>query len=146
MAKEITLRFTVKEIQEKLKKVFKAEHQELMSECIAGVLSENSDGLEKVFKASLGIYPVLEYKMGDVISVRRAGLTDYLFDTEKMIEEGLMVNDHVVALITGTQPYSHYPYQSTYKYINAEGETHECTSDVHKMYIAGLSEEFPLDL
>ena len=38
MAKEITLRFTSKEIQEKLKKVFKAEHQELMSECIVGVL------------------------------------------------------------------------------------------------------------
>jgi hypothetical protein len=146
MAKEITLRFTSKEIQEKLKKVFKAEHQELMSECIVGVLSENHDALERVFKASLNIHPVLEYKMGDTVSIRKVGLTDYLFNVEKMIEEGLIANDHMVALISGTQPYSNYPYQVTYKYINAEGETHEYTSDVHQMYIAGLSEEFPLEL
>lgn len=145
MAKEITLRFNTKEIQEKLKKVFKAEHQDLMSECIVGVLSENSEALEKVFKASLGIHPVLKYKMGDIVSIRKVGLTDYLFDVEKMIDKGLIVNDHMTALISGTQPHSNYPYEAKYKYINAEGETHEYTSDVHQMYIAGLSEEFPLD-
>ncbi len=146
MAKEITLRFSTKEIQTKLKKVFKAEHQELMSECIVGVLSENSEALEKVFKASMGIHPVLEYKMGDVVSVRKTGLSDYMFDEEKMIEEGLIANEHMVALISATQPFNNYPYQIKYKYIDKEGDTKEYTSDVHKMYITGLSEEFPLDL
>ena len=152
MPKEITLRFTVKEIQEKLKKVFKAEHQELMSECIAGVLSEVPDGLEKVFKASMGIRLSSDYKVGDLISVRVAGLSSWRFDEEKMISENRIKHEHMTVKICSINTYASYPYTVTYNYYDKEDAELETaslkstTSDVASHYITGLEEEFPLEL
>ena len=148
MAKEITLRFTTEEIQEKLKKVFKAEHQDLMSECIVGVLSDHTDGLEKVFKASLGISLELKYKVGDIISVRKNGLADWKFNEEKMIEHGIIVNEHMNVKITKVKPYSNYQYEVNYMYYDKDDDKghYDHNSDLAYHYITGLAEEFPLEL
>jgi hypothetical protein len=147
MDPKITLKFSLEEIKNRLKKTFKAEHADVMAECIIGVCSENEHALEVMMKASLGITPKLKFKVGDEISVKKYALSEWRFDVDKMIEENYYNNEHLKCTVETCKEYKYDQYKVKYDYIcKDEGLVKSTTSDINTDYIAGLMEEFPADL
>lgn len=147
MDPKITLKFSREEIKERLKKTFKADHANVMAECIVGVLHDNEHAFEVILKATLGIVPELKYQIGDKVSVKKYAVSNWRFDEDKMNTEGYFKNEHITATIREFQLFKREQYTISYDYICKEtGEIKSTTSDADEDYITGLVEEFPLDL
>lgn len=148
MSKEIRISMSYDDIAQAIEKTFKPDHAKLMTQAILEVLSDSDSDLESVFKASMGITPKVDYFVGQQVIADINGLSDWRFDKQKMIEEGLLSAENtVLTIITHVRPFSRTrTYTLQYEYIDKDtGKRKTTTSETYSSYVKGLAEVFPGD-
>ena len=143
---DIDIKLSSEEIQKRLKDIIKPEYSDNVSECIIGLLEENAHGLETVFKATMGILPIIKYEVGDVVLIKGSNLASWYIDHEQTELQGYSKKGLIPCLITDINKFAADPYGVTYSFIEKDKlKEKEYAYSIRPQYVIRLAEEFPLD-
>lgn len=146
METTINVKVSIDEMEQRLKQVFKAEHKDLMTECLMDLFQDQEANLETVFKSSLGIRPTIEYAVGDEVIVKLNSLTTYYMDKAKSETEGYVKDGNVIGVIKKIKKFHSFPYNVEYKFIcKDKGTERSYDYEITNKAIVGYKEEFPGD-
>lgn len=125
-----------------LKGVLKPGHEDL-AQCIVEVVTGDRDR-EAVFKAALGIKPILNYAIGDVVYVNLENAYIYNVDKEKTIEKFADKTGYTPCTVEDIRPYHTECYKLAITVINGDGKEMTTHTTVRDREIMGkFAEDFP---
>jgi len=128
------------EMAQRLKSLFKEEYQDDIVEVLLGALTDNEHALSTLFKRSLGIVPVLEYKINDGILVKGYDLDSWKFDREKTEESEYSSKGFVICKITSVNKYAYKQYGVTFTAIDDKDKRVVLKTSVSESCIQGFYE------
>ena len=120
------------------------------SHLLAKVICENiagtECGLDNLYLAMNGVERTYKYRVGEGVLIHKDGCYSWKADFDKMVEAGMMFNDHVKAEIVSIKPYKNSCYEVKYKHIRKDdGKTEEVTGiQVQESYIIP-DDTYPLE-
>ena len=146
MTKPITITLTDREVEDKVKSFITGPHKELVMTAIIESCKD-TDKLDLIIKASLGIVPKLKYKVGQEVLVGKGGLSMWQYNETAMKEKGIIdKDDQIVCIIVDANPYKHQHYDVSHDTLNSDGEKGRSKGYISESYIKGIAEEFPEDM
>jgi hypothetical protein len=131
---------TDNEMAQRLKSLFKEEYQDDIVDVLLGALEGNEHALSILFKRSLGIIPVLNYKVKDEILVRGYDLDSWRFDREKTEESEYASKGYIICKITDVNKYAFKQYGVTFTAIDEHGKRIVLKNNVNESCIQGIYE------
>ena len=146
-----TAQFTKDELKSALKQHLNADKNDVLVDALMGCLIEDTNSINQLAKALLGIRPQMQYAVGDEIMVKLTGVGTWLMNQELMIQENMIdttsFKDHTIKCkVIKVKPYKSQPYDVEY-YILKNDETDPKpsleTSYTWSNYILGMAEEWP---
>jgi hypothetical protein len=144
------------DIKKSLESVLSGQHKELLLNALFDTAS--NDQLSALFKASMGIEPILNYSIGDEIVVNLYGVSTWDFNIDLMKEKDLIVSydeegpEVICAKVVDINAYSSAPYKVEVEYFHKDNKplegvdfprTTRKTQDLTERYIIGCKEEWP---
>lgn len=98
----------------------------------------------QLYKALQGLYPVLNYKVGDPLYVKFDRLADWRYDKEKTLAlPGVLDEKYIPCRIELANPYKESPYTVVYKCIKSgQTEVGEDSYDIQENSIYSRIENF----
>lgn len=131
---------TDNEMAQRLKSLFKEEYQDDIVEVLLGALEGNEHALSILFKRSLGIIPILNYKVKDEILVKGYDLDSWKFDREKTEESEYASKGYVICKITSINKYAFKQYGVTFTALDDQGKRVVLKTNVNEYCIQGIYE------
>ena len=146
---ELDLRLPMSYVQSVVKGTLKAEHADIMSECITGLLMDNQASLELLFKAAIGVRPDVNYLVGDKVEVRYYDLgSSWKLDRDHSKVSGDIYGDNELTCVTiiASHPFNvNGQYTVEVSGMDQDNKPVTMESKLHERYVRGVvtSEEFP---
>jgi hypothetical protein len=126
----ISIKLSEQEVVQNLRQFITGDHADLVSEAILGLI-DDSDDRAKLFKATLGIEPLLRYKVGDRVSIPIGKISTYSWNESAMVNEGLISNDRIDGTIKEVRKWDYGPYVISHLYISdSDGKSKTTTFTV----------------
>ena len=152
---QIDLSISKAEIRKALENVVSGNHKDLVLRALFETAS--SEQLSALFKASIGIEPIIDYSVGDDVYVELYGISTWDFDIDLMKEKDLITiitpaTEIISAKIVEINGYSQTPYTVEVEYFHKDHKPLEGvdfphatkkTQDVSARYIKGPIESWP---
>lgn len=144
MSHEIITKFTRDEVKQRIYNLFKKEHADLLTDCIMGMSEYGGLDLAPIFKASLGIEPVINYFVGDEVLVPVESLSYWRWDKDKMIEQKIITKEeYIKGKIFEINKWRDVPYKIEYEYIHKDSGEIESNYDFVSSNKMELYDELP---
>lgn len=110
---------------------------------IVGHMQLTENGVSQLFKSLLGIFPTLEYKVGDFVWVDMAYLSSWRMDKAKTKELPSCREDRLLCKIVETNVYRGSPYKVRYDIIREkETDIKSDSSDITASAIRERAEHY----
>jgi hypothetical protein len=152
---QIDLTISRAEIKKSLESIISGKNKELILKALFDTAS--NEQLSALFKASMGIEPILNYSIGDEILVNLYGLSTWDFNIDLMKEKDLITSydsngpEIMCATIVDINTYSSTPYEIEVEYFHKDNKPLDeipphitrKTQDFTEKYIIGCKEEWP---
>ncbi len=96
MSREIITKFSEDEVKQRIHNLFKKEHADLLTDCIMGLSEYSGLDLAPIFKASLGIEPLINYFVGNEILVPIDSLSHWRWNKDEMIKQKIITKEEYI--------------------------------------------------
>lgn len=128
------------EIIQRVRTLFKDDYGDEVMEVIEEVFKDNEHALSILFKLSLGIKPVLNYKEKDDVLIKAYDLQSWKFDRELTIESEFAHKGLIICKVVKVNKYAKECYDITYKALKNDNEVIVINQSVSEDVVISLYE------
>lgn len=133
------------EIEKRLKEIFMKKHEKV-AEVIMGIIGDREHDLNLIFRATLGLYPDLKYKEGDMILVHAANLPTWRFNEDAtQLHDKYYQQGYIKCTIKSIHPYRYEPYQVEFLAISEDKEV-SLEGSIMERHVQGYQEIIPKEV
>jgi hypothetical protein len=128
------------EIIQRVKTLFKDDYRDEVMEVIEEVFKDNEHALSILFKLSLGIKPVLNYKEKDDVLIKPYDLQSWKFDKQLTEKSEFAYKGLIICKVVKVNKYAKECYDITYKALKNDNEVIVINQSVSEEIVIALHE------